>query len=65
MTKQARKNRRRSTILRDELIFSVYKDVIEELGEYSNLVPRGYIYDLVSERTGYCRRKICKVISES
>lgn len=54
---------RQSTINRNRLIIKYYNEVCKQLGEYANLVPRAYIYEQVSKRTGYCTKKIRDVVN--
>lgn len=54
---------RPSTILTNEHILDLYDEILLTLGEYKNLVPKTYIYQQISERTGYCIRKIQDTIN--
>lgn len=54
---------RRSTILTNEHIWEVYDEILLKLGEYKNLVPKSYIYQAISDRTGYCVKKIADTIN--
>lgn len=63
MVKKFVKKLRQSTINRNRLILKYYNIVVNQLGEYSNLVPRSYIYEKVSEITGYCTKKIRDVVN--
>ncbi len=55
--------RRPSTVKRDEYIYSVYKNIVAELGTFGSLVPKMYLYERISEKTGYCTRKIAQVVN--
>lgn len=55
--------RRPSTIIRHKQVLQVYGEVLKELGEYSVLVPKSYIYERVRERTGLCAKTIAFVIN--
>lgn len=64
MTRFSDKNRRESTIVRDNEVLDVYRDVMDELGvELSRAVSKSYIYDKVRERTGLCMKTIAFVIN--
>lgn len=58
-----KKNLRPSTIFRNNVILDMYDEILLQLGDYKNLVPRTYIYEKISERTGYCLRKIGDTIN--
>lgn len=54
-----------STILRYKEVEKVYLSLLQELGEYANLVPRSYIYRILKERTGLSPRTISRIINHS
>lgn len=56
-------NRRDSTIRRDNYVLRIYRDVLIELGEFSGLVAKGYIYEKIKERTGFCTKTIAFIIN--
>lgn len=58
------KNRRKSTIIRDNQVLDVYRQVMDELGiELSRAVSKSYIYNKVRERTGLCTKTIAFIIN--
>lgn len=63
MTRYYNKNRRESTIVRDNHVLDVYHDVIEELGDLSYVVSKSYIYGKVKERTGLCTKTIAFIVN--
>lgn len=65
MTRFSGKNRRPSTIIRDNLVHMVYDEVCNELGEYSQLLPRNFIYDKIRKRTGLCIRTISYILNHT
>ena len=48
MTRLSGKDRRPSTIIRDNQVHKAYEDLCKELGEYVQLFPRNFIYDNIS-----------------
>lgn len=63
MAKYSVKNRRRSTVIRYEIVLKAYDKVLSELGDYACLVPKAHIYELVREETGLCDKTIAFVIN--
>lgn len=58
-------NRRESTIIRDNQVLDVYKEIMNKLGELSNAVSKSYIYDKVKEQTGLCTKTIAYIINHT
>lgn len=58
-------NRRISTIIRYNTVHDEYRKIISELGKYACLVPKSYIYDMISEKTGLSRRTISRALYHS
>lgn len=65
MTRFSGKNRRPSTVFRDNKVHEAYEKVCRELGEYSRLVPRLHIYEKVKERTGLCSKTIAFILNHT
>lgn len=64
MTRFSGRNRRESTIIRDNQVIDVYREVMDELGvELSRAVSKQYIYNKVRERTGLCTKTIAFIIN--
>ena len=59
------KERRPSTIIRDNMVHTAYEEVCNEIGEYVHLVPRQYIYEKVRERTGLCLKTIAYILNHT
>lgn len=59
------KERRPSTIIRDNMVHTAYEEVCNEIGEYVHLVPRQYIYEKVRERTGLCLKTIAYILNNT
>lgn len=57
--------RRASTVIRDNLVHSTYKEVCDRLGEYAILVPKAYIYNKVMEKTGLCAKTIAFILNHT
>lgn len=65
MTRFYGKNRRPSTVVRDNMVHKVYGDVCRKLGKYAGLVPREYIYNEIRERTGLCTKTIALILNHT
>lgn len=65
MTRFFGKERRPSTIIRDNMVHTAYEEVCYELGKYAYLVPRQYIYEKVRERTGLCLKTIAYILNHT
>lgn len=65
MTRFSGKNRRPSTVFRDNKVHEAYEETCRELGEYSRLVPRQHIYEKVKERTGLSTKTIAYILNHT
>lgn len=65
MTRIRGKERRPSTIIRDNLVHEAYEEVCGEIGEYVHLVPRQYIYEKIQMRTGLCLKTIAYILNHT
>lgn len=65
MTRFCGKERRPSTIIRDNEVHEAYEEVCREIGEYAKLLPREYIYEKVKEKTGLCTKTIAFVLNHT
>ena len=65
MTRFSGKNRRPSTVFRDNKVHEAYEEICKELGEYSRLVPRQHIYEKVKERTGLSTKTIAYILNHT
>ena len=65
MTRFSDSRRRPSTVERDNAVHVAYKELRAELGGYADLVPRGYIYEKLSERTGFCTKTIAFILNHT
>lgn len=50
---------------RDNAVHVAYEELRAELGDYADLVPRGYIYERLSERTGFCTKTIAFILNHT
>lgn len=60
-----KRRKRQSTILRDNEVHKMYKEICEELGEMKDLVPRTYIYELIQERTELSFKTIAFILNHT
>ena len=65
MTRFSGKNRRGSTIIRDNEVHDVYDKLCKEMGVYSNFVAKQYIYEKIRERTGLCLKTIAYILNHT
>ena len=65
MTRFADSRRRPSTVERDNMVHIAYNELRAELGGYADLVPRGYIYERLHERTGICTKSIAFILNHT
>lgn len=59
------KNRRKSTIFRDNYVHDVYNKVVSEMGDLANYVARSEIYRRVSAITHLCPKTIERIINHT
>lgn len=65
MSKLCIKNRRESTIVRDNEIHSLYKQIIKDLGELSSSVSKSYIYGKIQDKTKLSIRSISFILNHT
>lgn len=65
MTKLCIKNRRESTIVRDNEIHELYQQIRKELGCLANAVSKGYIYERIKEKTKLSIRTISFILNHT
>lgn len=63
MSRFTGKTRRPSTVMRDNEVLDLYKEIRSRLGEMAYYVPKSYFYDKIHERTGLCTRTISFIIN--
>ena len=65
MTKLCIKNRRESTMVRDNEIHELHRQILDELGDLANAVSKGYIYERIRERTKLSIRTISFILNHT
>lgn len=65
MTKLCIKNRRESTIVRDNEIHRMYNEIVSGLGELGNAVSKSYIYEKIKAQTKLSIRTISFVLNHT
>lgn len=60
-----KKERRESTIIRDNQVHELYEKIISELGELKNVVAKAYIYNQISEKTKLSARTISFILNHT
>jgi len=59
------RERRPSTVVRDNHVLGIYYELAKELGDIINVVSKSYIYDRIKERTGLCHKTIAFILNHS
>lgn len=65
MSKLQIKNRRESTIVRDNEIHKIHRQILDELGDLANVVSKGYIYEKIQEKTKLSIRTISFILNHT
>ena len=65
MTKLCNKNRRESTMVRDNEIHRLHRHILDELGDLANVVSKGYIYEKIQEKTKLSIRTISFILNHT
>lgn len=65
MCKLCSKNRRESTIMRDNEVHRIYDEIIANLGELAMAVSKAYIYEKIRERTKLSTRTISFILNHT
>ena len=65
MSKLQIKNRRESTIVRDNEIHRIHGQILDKLGDLANVVSKGYIYERIRERTRLSIRTISFILNHT
>lgn len=65
MTRFSGKNRRPSTVFRDNKVHEAYHDLCIELGSMSRFVSKQYIYARISALTGLCSKTIAFILNHT
>ena len=65
MTKLCIKNRRESTMVRDNEIHKLHRQILDELGDLANAASKGYIYERIKEKTKLSIRTISFILNHT
>ena len=65
MTKLCNKNRRESTMVRDNEIHRMYREILNSFGEAANAVSKTYVYEKIHECTKLSVRTISFIINHT
>lgn len=65
MSKLQVKNRRESTIARDNEIHKIHGQILDELGDLANVVSKNYIYEKIREKTKLSIRTISFILNHT
>lgn len=65
MSKLQVKNRRESTIVRDNEIHKIHRQILDELGDLANVVSKNYIYGKIQEKTKLSIRTISFILNHT
>lgn len=60
-----KKVQRQSTVVRNNMVFSIYDELKKEYGEVFNFIVREFIYEKIKERTGLHTKTIAKILNHS
>lgn len=58
-----KKLQRQSTIMRNNLVFSIYEELKKEYGEAFNFLVRSFVYEKIREKTGLSDRTISEILN--
>ena len=59
------KNRRESTMVRDNEIHKLHKEILTGLGDLANVVSKNYVYEQIRERTKLSIRTISFILNHT
>lgn len=59
------RKRRSSTIVRDNVVHSIYDRIMSDLGELRHAVSKLYIYDLIKKETSLSTRTIAFILNHT
>ena len=65
MCKLQIKNRRESTMIRDNEIHKLHRQILDELGDLANVVSKNYIYEKIREKTKLSIRTISFILNHT
>lgn len=65
MAREYGSKRKKSTILRDNMVHRAYQEVRQEIGHYADYVSKGMIYGKVCELTGLCMKTVAAILNHT
>ena len=65
MARLCNKNRRESTVARDNEVHRMYREILHGFGEAANAVSKTYVYEKIHERTKLSIRTISFIINHT
>lgn len=60
-----KKERRESTIIRDNMVHDMYNQLLSDLGALKGAVSKGYLYDRIKEKTRLSIRTISFILNHT
>lgn len=65
MARKYGKDRRESTVIRDNYVHGIYYELAKEIGSLVNVVSKSYIYDYIGKKTGLCAKTIAYILNHT
>lgn len=65
MSRQFGKNRKPSTVVRDNYVHRIYRELMHDLGEHARYFPRYIIYNKIGKITGLCAKTIAMILNHT
>lgn len=65
MKRNTSKTRRKSTAVRDNQVHEIYHSIMDELGDLSAFVSKGYIYERIQQQTRLSVRTIAFILNHT
>lgn len=57
--------RRKSTVMRDNLVHKIHKDFMDSLGEVGKVVSKSYVYDYIKSKTALSTKTIAYILNHT
>lgn len=54
-----------NTVMRNNQVHKLHKDIIDQLGDLATVVSRNYVYGRIKDRTGLSIRHISRIINHT
>lgn len=65
MAKLRNGNRRKPTVMRDDRIHEMYKEITDEVGELCGYISRMYIYERIGKEMGISTRLVSFILNHT